>query len=70
MTGKKTLGIYILIKVVIDFISNRQGIGVMIFLTTETLLHKHSFYIIVCFRHYTLHMLFIIHYLDSLSLTA
>ena len=40
MTGTKPVGMYIGIRVVLDFLSNRQGIGVLIVLIMERLLHK------------------------------
>ena len=70
MTGTKPVGVYIGIRLMFDFLRNRQGIVVIIILITEKLLHKTSFYIIVFCLHYTLHTLFIIHGWDSLSLTT
>ena len=47
MTGTKHVVMYTGIRAMLDFLSNRQGIGVIIILITEKLLHKTSFYISV-----------------------
>ena len=61
MKGTKPVGIYIGIRDMLDFLSNRQGIGVIIISITEKLLHKNSFYNSFVCLHYTLNMLFILH---------
>ena len=40
MIDKNPVGMYIGIRVVLDFLSNIQGIGVIIILITKKLLHK------------------------------
>ena len=70
MTGTKTVGVYIGIRVILYFHSNRQGKIVIIILRTEKLQHKNHFYISSCCLHSTLHTIFILHQRDFLYLTA